>query len=282
MIVAHRRGQVARWVGGILLAVFACVPPSSARGQSLTPPSPRIIEASFDMRLLQRSLTYEDDLYGFLREYDLDAAPAVGMAVRWYPAAMLAAPGLWAHVGLDVRFEHSIALESHRSEQVSFPTADRALDVGVRGRLPFGAGHEAGLLLGYGWHEFEFRAAGPAGPVTPNLPDVPSVSYQFVRFGADLRVVPFGDAFVELAMAYLAVVDAGGIESDVWFPDAKARGVEGRIALGHMLPRQFEVHLAASLRRYWYDFDADIDDPFIAGGALDQYVTWSLGVGYRH
>jgi hypothetical protein len=110
------------------------------------------------------------------------------------------------------------------------------------------------------------------------------VKYEFVRIGGGVRVeIGKQERFI-LAMdaAYRGVFSLGGIGTSLWFPEAKAGGMDAMLMLGYALPKGFEIRISGDYRRYWFDLNpVPPDPPYVAGGALDQYWGASLGVAWR-
>jgi hypothetical protein len=68
----------------------------------------------------------------------------------------------------------------------------------------------------------------------------------------------------------------------VWFPEAKANGMDVGLLVGFALPLGFEVRLGMDYRRYWFDLNpVPPDPPYVAGGALDQFLGGTIGFAWR-
>ena len=85
---------------------------------------------------------------------------------------------------------------------------------------------------------------------------------------------------VGASVGFRGVFSLGGISSDIWFPEAKANGMDAMLMIGFALPKGFEIRLGGDYRRYWFDLNP-ADAPRVAGGALDQYWGASFGVAWR-
>ena len=247
--------------------------------ESAVPGRPNTLDLALVAHPFSRRLRYNDDLYGLLREYTLPFGPAVRLAVRWYPGA-LATAGWGAHLGVDLRWEQAFAIDSKRADGEVFPTRSRAWYLGLRGRVPLGR-HEVSVGVGYGRHSFVIDSAGPSQPGRLNIPQVPGVDYRGLWFQAEARLAPIAGLRVVLHGATAVLFDLGGIGSDLWFPRAKAGGIDAGILLGWETPAGVELRLGWDVRRYFYRFDPEVGDPFIAGGAVDQYFGYTLGLAYR-
>ncbi|HJL01146.1 MAG TPA: hypothetical protein RMH85_15965 [Polyangiaceae bacterium LLY-WYZ-15_(1-7)] len=238
------------------------------------------LDISVGLHLFSRKLRYNDDLYGLLREYTLDLGPALLFRGRWYPVAHFSDMFL-AHVGFDFRYERAFGIDSTRADGETFPTSSRAWYVGMRGRVPYGR-QEFSFGLGYGLHNFVIEAAGPSQPGRLNIPQVPGVTYRFVKMQLEARLAPIAGLRVIGRAAYLILLDLGGVEEEIWFPRSNAGGVETELLLGWSFDAGFEVRLGWNMRRYFFSMNPEPGDPFIAGGALDQYFGYSLELAYRY
>jgi hypothetical protein len=123
-------------------------------------------------------------------------------------------------------------------------------------------------------------------PGEDNTAGIPSVKYEFVRIGAGFRVaIGKKELFIIAAnAAFRGVFSVGGIGTSLWFPEAKANGMDAGLMFGFALPKGFEVRLGVDYRRYGFDLNPvppPPDPPYVAGGAADQYWGFSIGVAWR-
>jgi hypothetical protein len=77
------------------------------------------------------------------------------------------------------------------------------------------------------------------------------------------------------------VFSLGSIGTYLWFPEAKANGMDAGLMFGFAIPKGFEVRLGADYRRYGFSLNPVPGDPYVAGGALDQYWGFSIGLAWR-
>jgi hypothetical protein len=273
-----------------LLLLLACLvlTCSSVAHAELPPGSPHhrallrrtsALEAGFGFGLITRRFSYHQDVYGFLRDYELPVGPEIALDVRVYPGAFVR-PGIPGAFGLELIFERSFGIESERGNGVRFPTIQRILEANAIARLARG-GHELALVFGYGHHAFELGRSAPSEPDLDNIPDVPSAGYGYLRIGTEGRAVLHDRLALVLGAAYLVVLDTGGIEDPLWFPRATAGGmtVSARVVLA--VVRNVDVRLGFSYRRYFLDMHSEPGDRNIAGGALDRFTSTELSAAYR-
>lgn len=241
---------------------------------------PAAIDIELDFRLEHRNFEYEDDLRNDLRGYELKIGPGIGTKLQWYPGAHFTS-GVGAQFGIDFEYKRLFDFDSVRDD-LKFPTASQEFDIAARWRYPVKR-WKPFLSAGYGVHSFEIGLAGPPQPDLDNTPQFPSVKYRYARFATGFRVKAASVLAIMASIAYRWVFDAGGIESVVWFPQASAAGMDANLVFGFLLPKGFEIRLGGEYRRYWFDLNpVPPNPPYVAGGALDQYWTGTLGVAWRY
>jgi hypothetical protein len=246
---------------------------------------PAAVDIEVDFRLIHRDFGYEDDIRGDLRDYTLDLGPGMGVKFQYYPGAHFTA-GVGAQFGIDFEWESLFKFNSTRqqspTESQQFPTQSQQFLVGARWRYPI-TRWEPFVALDYGVHTYEIGVSGPPVPGEDNTPGVPSVRYQFVRVAGGFRVgIGKKELFiVGASVGFRGVFSLGGISSDIWFPQAKANGMDAMLMIGFALPKGFEIRLGGDYRRYWFDLNPAPDAARVAGGALDQYWGGSAGLAWR-
>lgn len=229
-----------------------------------------------------RDFVYNEDI-SHLPQYDLGLGPSLAVNVNWYPAAHFS-NGAAANIGLDLRGQLAFGLDSEVANNSSFPTSSSAFGVGVRGRIPLGS-TELGAVVGYGQKSFTIGTLDktPADPskARPH-PYVPSTSYSFLRIGADARFALSDKFSLGLGLAFLPTFKTG---VEAWFPRATASGIEGEAKVGYAMTSSVELTAAFGLQRFGLAFnsvpaDVALHRP-VAGGAVDQYLSLTLGVGWH-
>jgi TolB-like protein len=254
--------------------------PEPKKAQKKDRPAAADIEADF--RVVRRTLRYNDVVSTDLRDYTLNAGPGVALKFQWYPGAHFTS-GVGAQFGIDFEWERLFGIDSTRADGATFPTDSQQFLVGLRWRYPV-ARWEPFVVVDYGVHTFEFGVSGPPTSGQDITAGVPSVKYEFVRAGAGFRVaLGKKETFILGAhIAFRGVFSLGGIESSVWFPQAKGNGMDTGLVAGFALPLGFEIRVGFDYRRYGLDLNpVPPDPPYIAGGAVDQYLGGTLGVAWR-
>src|SRR5690606_15818191 len=133
--------------------------------------------------------------------------------------------------------------------------------------------------LGYHRRVFSIDSA-IARPEQENLPGVPNVRYEGLRLGAEGRAHVFRGLFLDLRIAYVAILGAGAIHSELWFPHGRA----GALELGGDVVYRFnsfmDARLSVQFERVGHTFNPEPGDRTIVGGASDRFTVFGLGLGF--
>jgi hypothetical protein len=225
-----------------------------------------------------RDFVYNDNVSD-LPLYDLGLGPSLLINANWYPAAHFSS-GAAANIGLDLRGQIAFGLDSEVQDNTSFPTSSGGFGIGVRGRVPLGS-HELAAVVGYGRRTYSIGQVD-SDDATGMHPYVPSTAYSFMRLGVDAHFALTQKFGVGLSLAFLPTFSTG---TEEWFENATANGIEGEVKVGYSLSRSLEVNAAFALQRFGLSFNPTIEDAMagkpIAGGAVDQYLSLALGMGWR-
>lgn len=239
-----------------------------------TPPSEALLlDASIGASSVMRFLSYSDDLFSALPGYQLPGSPAGSLRVDAYPGARRG--GALSRLGLTVSAEQSFLLRSGTRGGPSFSTNAQRITFGLLGRLPVSA-VELTLNAAYGWQEFSIDGEGE-----PGRPVLPNVTYRFLRAGAGVRAGVTPRIAVLGNAAYLHILDSGQIATSAYFPRLSVGGVEAGVGAAWQFSSPWEVRVGVDYRRYFFSMHPEPGDPFIAGGALDQYLVGTLALGVR-
>lgn len=233
-------------------------------------PSPLTVGAG--LHASARQYHYEDDIFNQLRGYQLQLFPALAITATAYPAAFVT-DGLAAHLGVTVDLAYGFALSSSDRSGVSFPTQSIRFAIGARGRVPVGD-HEIGLFVGYQRHTYTLSAAQG---VDPNLP---GVEYGAIRAGADAWIAVAESFGLHARFAWLQLLSVGELGEAEWFPRLTGNGIHFAVGAGLRFGA-FEVRGLFEAYRYFFTLRPEPGDPWVAGGALDQYPGGSLTLLYH-
>ena len=244
---------------------------------------PAAVDIEVTFRLVHRTFAYSDvllnDPRGDLRDYTLKIGPGVGTRFQYFPGAHFTS-GVGAQFGIDFEWERVFKFDSTRPDGEKFPTESQQFLIGARWRYPKGR-WEPFVVADYGVHDFRFGVSSGPPVMTAGIPNV---KYEFIRIGGGFRVgIGKKERFiVAMNAAFRGVLSLGGIGTDLWFPEAKANGMDAMLMLGYALPKGFEIRIGGDYRRYWFDLNpVPGTAPYVAGGALDQYWDASIGLAWR-
>jgi hypothetical protein len=245
-------------------------PASMARVEKTRARGPHPFEASLGLGFVSRDLDYVDDFSGNLEPYNLGGTPAVEAALDWFPWAH---SRLLSYLGVCGALEYTFDPISTDAAGKAFASRGYDLRGGIRARKSFARG-SVSLTASYGRHAFLLFATGD----DTGEPPVPDVTYDYARAGAHGRLQVSRKLALELGGAYRHILSTGEIGSQDFFSRATAGGVDMEAAVTVAGPFGLELRAGVDLRRYFFSMNPEPGDTFIAGGAVDQYLTGSLAV----
>ncbi len=217
-----------------------------------------------------RHFSYVDRITPTLRPYDLFVAPRVSVTGDIYPFMSSSIPVL-NELGATASFARAFGLASEDSGGTKVSTSWQEFGFGLRERLPLGSAFILGIDAGYGDTNFAFD-----NPVTPSA-QLPSVHYKYLRGGLDGRFVA-GSLSVHGGADYLDVLSTGDFAA--LFPRTSVGGVEASLGVADQVGPAVEVSLDLAYTRFFYNLQPQPGDKYVAGGALDEMATISVGVAY--
>jgi hypothetical protein len=219
-----------------------------------------------------RHFSYVDRITPSLRPYDLAAAPVAVATGVVYPLAPTRIPVV-RDFGITGEYSQAFALASQDSAGNRIGTTWQSFDVGATERFALPQGLLASVSAGYGGNDFQFTDVLAGGAAA-----LPSVSYRFVRVGADLRY-RFLSVFAAWAGgSYLDVLSSGYTAQ--LFPRETVGGVEAHLGASWRLARSWELSLSGGYTRFFYSFNPVPGDTTVAGGALDEQTRVLAGFAY--
>ena len=175
-------------------------------------------------------------------------------------------------LGLEGSYSHAFGLSSQDTSGNSVGTSWQAYEFGVRDRISIGDSLLLGVGAGYGDNSFSFDNAVTA------TEQLPSVDYQYVRAGVDGRY-SLGDLSVRAAFGYRGVLSTGQVGK---LFSARERGRRRRLArsVAHDGPRHRAFARPAVRPLLLQPSPPQPGDAYVAGGALDEMASLSLGLTY--
>ena len=217
-----------------------------------------------------RHFSYVDRLTPTLRPYNLFIAPRLAIHGEIYPLVNSSIPVL-EEVGVTGTYARAFGIGSQESDGTKVGTSWQEFDVGLRERLPIGSSFVLGVDAGYGDTSFAFD-----DPVRPGA-QLPSVHYKVLRGGLDGRLA-FGALSLRAAAGYLDVLSTGDFAA--LFPRASVGGIDAAIGVSDKVTSTLELSLDVVYTRFFYNLSPVPGDAYVAGGALDELATLSLGLAY--
>ena len=232
-----------------------------------------MVVAEVGAEVADRQMKYNQVLLGALRGYSQPGVASWALGVQIYPAASQNIP-VAKDIGIVARYSDSLVFESKTGDGSQTAKGKwTKYAVGVRGRIAVGD-KPASPLIGiegmYGSSKYDFAGTDQV------VLELPSVNYTFIRAGADARV-PFGPAALTVGAGYINVM-SGGKLGDL-FPKAKFSGVDAKIGVSYAFISWLEARALFTYTRIGMKANPDVtSDPFIAGGAIDQYFVGNIGI----
>ncbi len=242
----------------------------SAVYEPATPPRSRpLVTVRLAERPFWRRLRYRDNLDETLRPSDLTAnAIAIDATVR--PVRALTGFGITAH------FERAFGVNGSRtSDGMGYGTTSQALglDARIGGRV---GPVDAAVVLGAGEQRFTIDDEGMAGGEL-----LPDVVYRYVRAGADVTMALAPKWELGVSGGYRHLISMGDLTDAAWFPRAEGAGVDATASITFLATPWLGIYAALDMRRYFFTMNPEVGDPWIAGGAIDQYLGAFVGLSVR-
>lgn len=236
---------------------------------------PTAIEITVAMAVLNRSLRFNQPLTPELSDYSLGAAPVADMGMQLYPGAFFS-DGWPSYIGLDVNAQLGFGVESQNTEGTRFPTKYDAYSASLIGRYPFGR-HDVHALVGYGVQRFRVSDS-TTGVEAP----VPDVDYRAARFGGGGKFQMMSRLALGLDATWLMINSFGELGSAEWFPGITGSGLQGELFADVSMWKTLCARASVSYQREFFSFNSNPGDTRVAGGASDDYIYASLGLGYSY
>lgn len=233
------------------------------------------LDLSVGTRFVSRNLTWQQAGMS-LNPYSLGFAPALGLALAWYPAAHFS--GGWAsNVGVAAAAEYIPGLNSQTNGGADkYPTSASDFSGGLRGRLVLGPVSGA-LTLGGGQQAVIFHSQGASNRA--NLSGTPDVKYTYARAGLDLRITLPANLALMVGGGVRKVLSAGDqnylLQAASFLPNASVLGLDVAAAVGYRFMPLLEGRVAFDMRRYQIAPGANA---LMTTGGTDQYMAISLAL----
>ncbi|HVZ72094.1 MAG TPA: hypothetical protein VHJ20_06940 [Polyangia bacterium] len=245
---------------------------------------PRALDLQVGLVGFSRSLSYNQDYYRVLRQYNLTLGPALALNLVAYPAAFVTGE-LAAAFGAELNLEYAVGVASNvkgGSMLLGGTTvpADggtvgtQAYDVngGLRGRLTFGQ-NELALLAGGGEHAFKFKSTDT---IDRGALDIPDVIYLYLRVGAEGHFQLSPGLTFTISAAYRDVLNQGGtkplqiaygaqaLNDHGYFPFLKVAGIDATATIGYQVAPSIDLRIGVDMKRYFFTMNSS-NGQFVAG-----------------
>jgi hypothetical protein len=220
---------------------------------------PPIATFSVSGRPFSRVLSYRDNVQAPLHAYDIRAFAVAGAVALWplgRQALFVELDGELA-VGIDGSTTTSgMAYTTHASEWSA--------------HLGYALGRFLRVDAAYGEQRFSIED----GTMAQDL--VPAVRYRWLRPGLT-ATAPFSRNWTaSAAFGFRYLVSTGDLAAAGWFPRSTGNGIDGAISVRYRLSQRLGLGARVGARRYFFAMNPKVGDPWIAGGAIDQYIDGAV------
>jgi hypothetical protein len=233
-----------------------------------------IVGAGVDLG--NRSFEYHQPITNNLRAYRVSFAPMLNLNAELYPLAGSSGP--LKGLGLAGHYAQALALQSAPQGGDKFQTTWNRWFIGLRYRILLGdKGMFVSPVIGYGGENFTF-----SGLEEPLKSQAPAAKYTFVKLGVDGRF-PVGPVAIMAGVGYLFTSSPSGDNTELVsgrFPHMNVDGVDANIGVGVGIIKGLEARIAFRYTRFFYAFNPEPGERYVAGGALEQLSSLHLGAAY--
>ncbi|WP_437960080.1 hypothetical protein WME76_10850 [Sorangium sp. So ce119] len=229
-----------------------------------------LFSVELGVEFVGRWFDYSDPRTNNLRPYGVFGQPALSVAGEVYPLASTDIAVLKG-LGITASYARALGLNSAVGDGDPISTTYQRINLGLRERLSIGEASQLGISAGLRFLTFEIEAPADLARTVPN------VSYTLFRAGLDGRF-PVGPVALALGAEYLLPLSSGAVYER--FTGASVQGI-GAMA-GVMVPvaTGIEARVLVEYARFFSSFQPEQGDPYIAGGAIDQYLGLRLAGAY--
>jgi hypothetical protein len=236
-----------------------------------------------------------------LRPYDVFGVPGLQLAGEVYPMATLGIVVL-SDIGITVSYMHAFGLDSQTEDAVYlFGTNWNRFGAGLRYRQRVAEVDTRAVFLGFnGSFHFQNFTFDPESERAGEIVDsIATVEYLYMRAGIDARIPVISWFALQPSFGFDAPLNSGEAEPAECmdlaptdpnpapdchlyerFRDPTVYAIDMGLRIIFVLPKGFETSAGVEYTRFFSSFAPMPGDDYIAGGALDQYVSLRVGLGY--
>ena len=249
-------------------------PPEEASAPSV--PSGRAwLDFELGMGGYNRGLTFHQNLTPSLLSYTLGVGPIAVANVVMYPLDPLVG-GVLGNIGLELEVQQGFGISSTLvNNGVSTTYKDVVHDYagGGRYRFIFGSANDVYVSVTGGEDAFTFTGRSPTSILM-----IPDTIYHYVRPGLGLHLGLGGGLGISLAGGYRAVLNHAGPQFQQFFPRSTVAGADAELVVRYAVSDRFEARAGLEWRRYWFAMHSVPNDNYIAGGAVDQSLAFTVRI----
>ncbi len=250
-------------------------------------PGSELFSLHLGLEIGGRFFTYSDSPANTenARSYEVFGTPGIHLGGAVFPAAPARLTFI-SDLGLDVSYMRAFGVSSETADQTfQFASIYERFWGGLLYRFRFGEDEDdddlpvvLNLSLRVGYLGFSFDAEDETAKQIKS--EVATVEYVLMRPGVDARL-PIGEYFAVMpSFGYVAPLDGGEVYER--FRSPSLGGIDMALAFAVVPGAGFEVRAGAEYTRFFSSFEPVPGDPYVAGGALDQFVALRLGAAYVH
>ncbi|WP_437692435.1 hypothetical protein [Sorangium sp. So ce176] len=222
------------------------------------------------VEFIGRWFDYSDPRTNNLRPYSVFGQPALSIAGEVYPLASTNIAVLKG-LGITAGYARALGLNSAVGDGDPISTTYQRINLGLRERLSIGEASQLGISAGLRFLTFDIEAPADLARTVPN------VSYTLFRAGLDGRF-PVGPVALALGAEYLLPLSSGSVYER--FTGASVQGIGAMAGLMIPVATGVEARVLVEYARFFSSFQPEQGDPYIAGGAIDQYLGLRLAGAY--
>lgn len=240
-----------------------------------TPSGRPTVRAYLGFGGFNRQLTWVGNTSDQLGESKHLFSGAVSASATLFPGASFT-DGVLSNLGLFVGLEQGVGMASQiQGTTVRYASWASRLRFGAVWRLPVVERFDVSVHAGYARQEMGTAATATDGTPRPHVPDV---LFNGFRGGLGLRLRLVGSLELEAGGGVQAVAHLGELASARFFPHATALAADAGGALSLELVPNVRLRVAGEWGRYFITTRVGADDPFVATGGADQYLSASGGL----
>ncbi|WP_434047339.1 MULTISPECIES: hypothetical protein [Sorangium] len=229
-----------------------------------------LFSVELGVEFIGRWFDYSDPRTNNLRPYSVFGQPALSIAGEVYPLASTDIAVLKG-LGITAGYARALGLNSAVGDGDPISTTYERINLGLRERLSIGEASQLGISAGLRFLTFDIEAPADLARTVPN------VSYTLFRAGLDGRF-PVGPVALALGAEYLMPLSSGSVYER--FTGASVQGIGAMAGLMIPVATGIEARVLVEYARFFSSFQPEQGDPYIAGGAIDQYLGLRLAGAY--